>query len=192
MSHGFDARKQRRMALTAAIAAGAVFAMAGLSVAAVPLYKAFCQATGYGGTPKIGGGPATGRLDRPIDVRFDANTAADLPVRFGPEVRSQRLVLGETSVAFFDVHNFTDAPVTGVASFNVTPHKAAKYFNKLQCFCFKESVFGPGETSRLAVMFYVDPALASDPETQEVGAVTLSYTFFRSADEAAAALGGAS
>jgi cytochrome c oxidase assembly protein subunit 11 len=181
--------KQRRMALTAALVAGAVVGMVGLSFAAVPLYRAFCSATGYGGTTRVAASASTRALGRPIEVRFDANVAQDLPVEFAPAQRAQQLRLGQTGVAFFKLRNVSSRPVTAVASYNVTPHKAGAFFNKLECFCFQPRVFAPGEEAELAVMFYVDPALADDPDTEEVEAVTLSYTYFADADAAAAALG---
>lgn len=179
--------KKRRMALTAAIVVGAVVSMTGLAFAAVPLYQAFCKATGYGGTTQTARAAADRMLDRTIDVRFDANVAADLPIEFQPVERSQRLRLGETGLAFFRVRNTSDKPVTAVASYNVAPYKVGVYFQKLECFCFQARVLAPGETAQLPVIYFVDPELASDRETEEVREVTLSYTFFRSADEAVAA-----
>jgi cytochrome c oxidase assembly protein subunit 11 len=184
--------QRRRLAITAAIAATAVIAMVGLSFAAVPLYKAFCQATGYGGVTQRAAAAPKQVLDRMIEVRFDANVSSELPVEFVPEQRAQRLRLGESGVAFFSLHNLSDKPVTGVASFNVAPNKAGRYFVKLECFCFQPRQYAPGETARLAVVYYVDPELASDVETEEVQSLTLSYTYFRSVDEAAAALENAS
>ena len=181
-------KPRRRMALTAALAALAVSGMTGLAFAAVPLYRAFCQATGYGGTTQTGRAAPTRVLERMVEVRFDTNVAANLPVEFGPDVPAQHLHLGATSVAFFHVRNTSDHPVTAVASYNVTPHKIGVYFTKLECFCFQPHELAPGETAELPVIYFVDPALASDPTTSEVQQVTLSYTFFRSVNEAAAAL----
>jgi cytochrome c oxidase assembly protein subunit 11 len=180
-------KKKKRLAVTAALLSVAAVAMVGLSFAAVPLYRAFCSATGYGGTTRVAA-RAAHTLGRPIEVRFDANVAQDLPVEFAPSQSSEMLRLGQTAVAFFKVHNLSQEPVTAVATYNVAPHKAGPYFNKLECFCFQPRVFAPGETADLAVMFYVDPELAGDPDTREVSQITLSYTYFRSADAAAAAL----
>ena len=178
----------KRLALTAAITIAAVLGMTGLAFAAVPLYRAFCSATGYGGTTQVARAAPSQVLARMVEVRVDTNVAADLPIEFGSDVPSQRLHLGATSVAFFHVRNTSDHPVTAVAAYNVTPHKIGVYFTKLECFCFQPHELAPGESAELPVIYFVDPALATDPTTREVQTVTLSYTFFRSANEAAAAL----
>lgn len=182
------ASKRKRMALTAAIAAGLVVGMTGLAFAAVPLYRAFCQATGYGGTTQVARAAASEVLARTVQVRFDTNVASDLPIEFKPVDAVQDVRLGATGLAFFRVRNTSDHPVTAVASYNVTPHKIGIYFEKLECFCFQPHNLAPGESAELPVIYFVDPKLASDPATREVSQVTLSYTFFRSTSEAAAAL----
>jgi cytochrome c oxidase assembly protein subunit 11 len=171
---------KKRMAITAALAAGAVAAMTGLAFAAVPLYQAFCRVTGYGGTTQTATAAPSAMLDQRIEVRFDANHAPDLPVAFTPVQRAQTLRIGETSVAFYRVRNTSDHPVTAVATFNVTPHAAGQYFAKLECFCFQDRTLAPGEEAELPVVYFVDPELVSDPETKEIGSITLSYTYFRS------------
>jgi cytochrome c oxidase assembly protein subunit 11 len=170
----------KRMAVTAAIAVGAVVAMTGLAFAAVPLYQAFCRITGYGGTTQTATAAPTAVLDRRIEVRFDANHANDLPVEFTPAQSAQHLRIGETSVAFYRVRNISDQPVTAVATFNVTPHSAGQYFAKLECFCFQDRTLAPGEEAELPVVYFVDPELVSDPDTNELDSITLSYTYFRS------------
>lgn len=179
--------KRRRMAMTAASIVAVVAAMTGLAFAAPPLYDMFCDVTGYGGTTQTARAAASRVLERTIEVRFDSNVATDLPIEFTP-ARTETLRLGETGLAFFHVRNNSDAPVTAIASYNVTPHKVGQYFQKLECFCFQERTLAPGEEAELPVVFFVDPRLASDPETEEVGSVTLSYTYFRTRSQAAAAL----
>jgi cytochrome c oxidase assembly protein subunit 11 len=176
-----SAPNRKRMALTAAIAAATVAGMTGLSFAAVPLYQAFCRITGYGGTTQTADAAPTQVLDRRIVVRFDANIAPDLPVEFAPRQRSETLRIGETGLAFYRVRNLSDQPVTARATYNVAPHMAGPYFAKLECFCFQDRVLAPGEEAELPVVFFVDPEIASDPDTREIGTLTLSYTFFRSA-----------
>jgi len=184
-----SARSQkRRMALTAASAAVAVAAMTGLAFAAVPLYDMFCKVTGYGGTTQVAAIAPTQVIDRAIAVRFDANVSPDLQIKFTPVERAQSLRLGETGIARYRVENLSDQPVTVVASYNVAPHKAGVFFQKLECFCFQDQTIGPHETLELPVVYYVDPELATDRETEEIDTITLSYTFFRSADAAAASL----
>ena len=163
---------------TAMIAASVVVGMVGLSFAAVPAYKAFCQVTGWGGTTQRAEEGAGQTLAREITVRFDSTVSAGLPWRFKPEQVSQTLHIGETGLAFYEAENLTGKPVSGRASFNVSPAKAGIYFRKIECFCFTEQTLQPGEKVSMPVTYFVDPALADDKNLDEVETITLSYTFF--------------
>lgn len=170
--------KNSRNAKTATIAAAASITMVGLSFAAVPLYRAFCQATGFGGTTQRAEAATGVVLNRTITVRFDANVSPDLPWAFRPEQLAQTLKIGETGLAYFEAENQSAKPITGRASFNVTPEKAAIYFKKIQCFCFNEQVLRPHQKVSMPVTYFIDPAIAKDPGLDDVDTVTLSYTFF--------------
>ena len=172
--------RERRTRITAAVLFGVVAGMAGLSLASSELYRMFCQATGYGGTPK------TENVARPkvvtdgqVTVRFDANVNSALPWRFHPEKRQVRVRLGEETLVYFTAANLADQPVTGTATFNVVPEKVAQYFSKLECFCFTEQTLAPGQEVNMPVVFFVDPALAEDSTARDATTITLSYTFFR-------------
>ena len=176
----------RRNAILAASLTGVIGGMVGLSFAAVPLYRLFCAATGYGGTPQIGpeAGPgATGKL---ITVRFNADVNSGLPWEFAPLVREVKVQLGEEQLAFYAARNQAKAPITGRALYNVTPDKVGKYFHKTECFCFTEQTLAAGQDMQFPLTFWVDPAIANDPNTADVTTITLSYTFFRNLDDAAA------
>lgn len=162
---------------------GVVAGMVGLTYASAPLYRIFCAATGFDGTPKMYSAPSAGVTATTIEVRFDANVGQGLPWEFRSEKVSTELRLGENTVDFFRARNAGDAPVIGVAKFNVTPLKAAKYFNKIKCFCEDGQELKPGQSARFGVAYFVDPAIATDPETKDVTALTLSYTFFPSKSE---------
>lgn len=185
-------RTKHGNALLAGGMVAVIAGMVGLSFAAVPLYRAFCQATGYGGTPKIGGPSAAQarasvngeQATGTIAVRFDANTSPALPWRFLPAQTEMRVALGEDHVAFYSGRNLDAVPVTGVATYTVTPDKAAKYFHKTACFCFNEQTLEGGQDMQFPLSFWVDPAIATDPGTADIRTVTLSYTFFRSLDDA--------
>jgi cytochrome c oxidase assembly protein subunit 11 len=159
-----------------------------MAFAAVPLYDAFCKVTGYGGTTQEAAAAPSQILDRRIEVRFDANTAPDLPVDFAPKQNAQTLRIGETGLAFYRVRNISNEAVVARATYNVTPHIAGQYFAKLECFCFTDRVIAPGAEADLPVVFFVDPEIVSDPDTAEIGTLTLSYTFFRSTSPEAQAL----
>lgn len=176
----------RKNAFTAAIVAAAVAAMTGLAFAAVPLYDAFCRATGFGGeTQRAEAGP--GRvLEQRIQVRFDANTASDLPVEFAPKQSTQSRRIGETGLAFYRIRNLSDEAIVARATYNVTPHTAGAYFFKTECFCFNDRVLAPGEEADLPVVYFISPDLATDPDTRGLSELTLSYTYFRAADQSAA------
>lgn len=165
--------------------AAVVFGMLGLSFAAVPLYRVFCAVTGYGGTPQIGPEVSREVSDRAITVRFNADVNPNLPWTFAPEQKQVTLKLGAQQVAFYHARNDSDHPITGVAVYNVTPDKIGSYFHKTACFCFNEQTLAPHQEMQLPVSFWVDPAIAKDPSTADVTVITLSYTFFRSIDDAA-------
>lgn len=177
--------QKRRTRMTATIVGAIVLGMTGMAFAAVPIYEAFCRVTGYGGTTQTATAGASRVLDRTVEIRFDTNVAPGLPVEFSIPEAPQHLKLGETGLAFFRVRNVSDHPVTARANYNVTPFKAGQYFAKLECFCFQDRVLAPGETVELPVVYFVDPDLATDPDTEEVRTVTLSYTYFLSTDPAA-------
>ncbi len=167
-------RRNRKVALTTLSVA---LFMGGAAWAAVPLYKMFCQATGFGGTPRQVDSASPTRGERTLTVRFDANTSGDLNWTFAPEANSIRLQTGETATIFYRVTNHSKHSVTGMATYNVTPDQAGPYFNKISCFCFTEQTLAPGETIDMPVVFYLDPALEKDAVMKLTEGVTLSYTF---------------
>ena len=173
-----------RRDVTVAAACVAFFAgMIGVTYASVPLYKLFCQITGYGGTTQQAAAPSQKVLDRMITVRFDANVSPGLPWEFQPVKREVTMRIGETMNASFMAKNIFAAPSRGKASFNVVPELAGSYFNKLECFCFTDTTLKPGESLDMPVVFFVDPAIVDEPDLKDIKTITLSYTFFPSADE---------
>lgn len=183
MSKTPDPKSQRRTAL---IAAGVAIGMVGAAFAAVPLYDLFCKVTGYGGTTQTAKAAPTRVLDRSIEVRFDANHPPGVPVEFKPEQISQRVRLGETGLAFYTFKNVSDRPITAVAAYNVTPHSTGQFFVKLECFCFQERTFQPGESVELPVVYFVAPELVEDRDARTVQTITLSYTFYEAPESGAA------
>jgi cytochrome c oxidase assembly protein subunit 11 len=179
------AKHRRRNAATAGLLVAVVAAMLGLTAASVPLYRLFCQATGLGGTTqRASAGPDREVAGRLITVRFDANTAPELGWEFKPVQSSVTVHPGEEKVIAYRAKNLTREPVTGTATFNVTPAKTGIYFDKLQCFCFTRQHLDPGQSAELSVKFFVDPDIASDPNTRDVDTITLSYTMFRAPSDA--------
>ena len=168
------ARSHRRVALRSGAVAMVMLAAA---FAAVPLYRMFCQATGFGGTTQRVAKPSDVILDRKISVRFDSNVGSGLGWTFEPVVRSVNVRLGETVVAHYRATNTSSVPVTGTATFNVTPDVSGAFFNKIECFCFTEQRLEPGQSVDMPVTFYVDPALAKARDARRVEDITLSYTF---------------
>lgn len=156
--------------------------MTALAFASVPLYRIFCQKTGYGGTPQIVYQNATKVSDRLIKIRFNATVQKDLPWKFKPLQNEVTVYAGETGLAFYQVENTSDRPLVGIATYNVTPDKAGLYFNKIECFCFDEQTLPPGQVIDMPVQFFIDPEIDQDPNLKDVTTVTLSYTFFHAKD----------
>ena len=171
-------RQQARNRRTGLIAAGAALAMVGAAYAAVPLYFAFCKATGFGGTTQTATSGAAAKGARSLVVRFDANVAPGLDWTFEPETTSINLRTGVTATVFFRVHNKTDRETAATAVYNVAPDVSGAWFDKISCFCFSEQHLGPHETAELPVVFFLDPRLEREHEMDLVEEVTLSYTLF--------------
>lgn len=170
------ARGQRR---TAFVSAAVAASMLGLAYAAVPLYRMFCQLTGFGGTAQRAEKPSNMVLDYNITVRFDANVAKGLPWTFEPVQKTMTVKVGENALAFYRATNNSDRPVKGTASFNVSPDVAGIHFQKVECFCFTEQLLQPGETVEMPVSFYIDPKITTDRDAWARAAqITLSYTFY--------------
>lgn len=165
--------------MIATIAGAGVAGMLGLAFAAEPLYAGFCQVTGFGGTTRVATEGPSEILDKTIEIRFDANVA-DAPLDFRALQTTQTVKIGQHGLAFYEVTNPTDAEVRVIASYNVTPHYAGPYFNKLECFCFSERVIAPGETRKLPVVYFISPAMVEDRVAGQLETITLSYTFFDS------------
>ena len=179
MSEAAAAPRPRRNGRTAALAALVALAMVGLAYASVPLYRLFCQVTGFAGTTQMRlGASAPGAAAGHVSVRFDANRSSALPWEFRPEEAHREVRIGERSIAFFTARNLSDRAVTGTATFNVTPTSAGQYFVKVQCFCFTEQRLEPGQEVRMPVIFYVDPKILDDPDARRISEITLSYTFY--------------
>jgi cytochrome c oxidase assembly protein subunit 11 len=167
--------KNRRVAL---FAASGFFAMVGMAYASVPLYKIFCQTTGFGGTTQRAVKAPDMATDKIISVRFDANTSSGLGWRFQPKQMTMQVKIGAQNMAYFEAKNLGDKISTGSAIYNVSPPIAGRFFDKIQCFCFTKQVLKPGETAEFPVVFFVDPDILKDPDGKGTEEITLSYTFY--------------
>ncbi|HHZ11016.1 MAG TPA: cytochrome c oxidase assembly protein [Rhizobiales bacterium] len=175
---GVTPARQRSNLMIAGACAAFFAGMLGMAYASVPLYRLFCQITGYGGTTQRVETYADRVLDRTITIRFDANTAGALPWEFQPSAREITGRIGETMKATYRAVNRFNVPTYGRATFNVTPEMAGAYFNKIECFCFTDTTLAPGESLDMPVVFYVDPDIVDVPELKDIRTITLSYTFF--------------
>lgn len=177
------ASQKSRNGRTALTLGAVVVVMVGLAFAAVPLYRLFCQVTGFGGTTQVAEALPEQVSEREITVLFDATTSPELPWHFRAAQRQVKLKVGEPGLIHYLATNLADRPTVGTATFNVTPLKAGQYFNKVQCFCFTEQALQPGEEASLGVSFFIDPAILDDPNLDDVNTITLSYTFFVDPDQ---------
>lgn len=168
-------QKDKKLAI---LLSAAFFAMLALAYASVPLYKVFCQKTGFGGTPKIGRLTDVKVINREITVKFVASTHRDLPWQFKTMQHKVKLKIGESGLAYFYAKNLSDKPIVGMATYNVSPDAAGQYFNKIECFCFEEQLLGAGEAMDMPVYFFIDPEFCNDPMLKDLKEITLSYTFF--------------
>ena len=173
------ARRNGRVAASMALL---VAAMVGLAFAAVPLYRLFCQVTGFAGTTMRAAETAAAAV-RPVpgesvSVRFDANVSRELSWQFRPTETHRVVQIGSRNMAVYTARNMSTRPLTGTATFNVTPVQAGQYFSKVQCFCFQEQTLAPGQQVQMPVVYFVDPKILEDPATRDISEITLSYTFY--------------
>ncbi len=161
----------------------AVAVMVGVAFASVPLYRMFCQITGFGGTTMVSDKLPDQILERQVTVKFDANTSRNINWSFKPEKHQETVKLGQQGLISFIAKNNDSQPTAGTAIYNVTPNKVGKYFQKTQCFCFGDQTLEPGQEMPMPVVFYIDPAMDKDPTMQDVKSITLSYTFFPAESE---------
>jgi cytochrome c oxidase assembly protein subunit 11 len=181
-----------RNARTAWKLVAVVGGMLGLAYAAVPLYEAFCKATGFGGTPLVAQAGERPVIARTVTVRLDSNVDPNLAWRFEPVEREIKVRLGEEKLVFFRATNVSQRPIVGTATYNVTPERTAGWFNKIQCFCFNEQLLAPGQSVDMPVVFFVDAEMAKDRRYDDIRTITLSYTFYEAKTERARTLlGGA-
>ncbi len=177
----------RRNLRTGLMAFAGACAMLGLGYASVPLYRLFCQVTGFGGTTMTATESDAARAaqlatGQKISIRFDGSSAMGMPWTFRATQATDTVIIGERDIATYTARNDSDQTITGMATFNVTPEQAGKYFNKIQCFCFTEQTLLPGQEVTMPVLYFVDPAMLDDPNMQGVEQITLSYTFHRADD----------
>ncbi|XP_075224912.1 cytochrome c oxidase copper chaperone COX11 [Lycorma delicatula] len=182
-----SSRRDIRHRSTVYYVCGVIALTVGLSYAAVPLYRIFCQAYSYGGTvSELEGNVDLQKLEkkkhREITIKFNADVSSSLKWNFQPQQNEIKVVPGETALAFYTAENPLDKPVVGVSTYNVVPFEAGQYFNKIQCFCFEEQMLNPGEQVDMPVFFYIDPEYAEDPRMEYVNDIILSYTFFEVKD----------
>ena len=170
--------QNQRNTRVALLALSVFVSMVGLAYASVPLYRAFCQATGFGGTP-LRAAQAPGVVsDKFINIRFDANSASELGWAFAPKQNVMRVRLGEQNIAVFEAHNNSSSEKVGSAVYNISPPTAGAFFNKIQCFCFTRQTLKAGATAEFPVTFFVDPEILKDPDGKLIPEITLSYTFY--------------
>jgi len=172
-------RRLTRDAVVASICGFVVVLMVGASYAAVPFYNWFCRATGFNGTTQVStAAPSGGALKRTIAVRFDSNVSGGLPWKFEPEQTEITIPIGQVTTIYYTVTNQSARETTGQAAYNVAPLTVGRYFEKINCFCFTEQTFAPGETRQMPVVFYVDPSIVKDHDDDALNTITLSYTFY--------------
>lgn len=178
MTHPDKAQHDKNTKILALIF-GVVFMMVGVSFAAAPLYNLFCRVTGFNGTTQVSTALPDKILDRTVTVKFDTNVNSNLMWQFKPNQNDVTVKIGQDALVSFTAQNTGSTPTAGTAVYNVTPLKVGKYFNKTQCFCFDNQVLTPDQSMKMPVIFYIDPAMADDPDMGDVKVITLSYSFFK-------------
>lgn len=181
-----DANKRRKDTTSITLYASGLLILAGtLSYASVPLYRAICSRTGFGGTPITDSTKFTPekmtpiQTDKRIKIKFSSEVSSQMPWKFKPEQQEVSVLPGETALAFYKAKNTSPEPIVGMATYTVIPERAAAYFSKIQCFCFEEQLLMPGEEVDMPLFFFIDPDFALDPAMAHISDIVLHYTFFK-------------
>jgi len=173
-----DKNKYKKPYFVLILCFGIFFFMLSLSFAAVPLYKLFCQVTGYGGTPQIAIIKSSDIGERDFTIRYDVNVSSELNWEVKPEFDYHDIVTGENIFTYYKAKNLSDKAIDGTATYNIVPAEAASYFMKVECFCFTEQRLESNEIIDMPLVFYIDPSIDRDRDLKNVDTITLSYTFF--------------
>jgi cytochrome c oxidase assembly protein subunit 11 len=149
-------------------------AMFGFGFALIPFYQKICEVTGINRLLKqdevVNTQIDTGRF---VTIEFDSNLRSALPWTFRPLQTSQRIHPGEMTTVMYEIRNTSNRAITGQAVPSYGPQLAERYFKKLDCFCFTQQTLQPGESRQMPVVFVIEAGLP-----QDVGTITLSYSFF--------------
>jgi cytochrome c oxidase assembly protein subunit 11 len=152
-----------------------VLLMGGFAYALVPMYRKICEVVGISDTRDVNFAAANSQVDmsRQLTVEFVAAVNQSAPLRFQPVDKRVKIHPGELTTIYYRVVNTTDQVLVGQAVPSYSPERAARYFTKVQCFCFSNQTFQPHEEREMPVVFYVNRELPED-----IGTITLAYTFF--------------
>lgn len=179
-----ERQKYRNRTATYYTASLGIFFLA-LAFSAVPIYRAICQRTGWGGIPITDSTKFTPDKLIPVDtnkrirIQFTCQSSGILPWKFTPLQREVYVVPGETALAFYRAKNMSKEDIIGMATYSISPDNVAGYFNKIQCFCFEEQRLSAGEEVDMPVFFFIDPDFAKDPAMRNIDDVVLHYSFFK-------------
>jgi len=157
--------------------------MTTIVVFSVPIYNLFCKVTGYGGTTSYSSEASLRVIDRDIKIRFNADVNDSLNWSFLAPQNIEIIKVGENIKVDYIATNNSLSETIGTATFNVLPEKVGPYFIKTECFCFEKQSLRSKETTKMPVVFYIDPAISEDPTMTNIETITLSYTFFKYIDD---------
>jgi len=146
-----------------------------------PLYNIICDITGLNGRTNSAAvvSPDGAEVsDRVVTVEFVSVINSSAAWSFTPAQKSMEVVPGKTYTAHYTARNLNGRPAVGQAVPSVAPSSAAKYFNKIECFCFTKQEFEAGGEKEMPLIFFVEPDLPRSVDT-----ITLSYTYFDTGEE---------
>jgi cytochrome c oxidase assembly protein subunit 11 len=148
--------------------------MFGFAWALIPMYRVICEVTGINQVVKADSAEGLG-TPQPfgVELTFDANVQPGLPWEVRPLTPHLSGKTGEFIKVEYLITNRSNRRVVGQAIPRYLPAAAAEYVKKIDCFCFRQQTFAPGETKRLPVVFVIDPKMP-----REIRDITLAYTLF--------------
>ena len=175
-NRGAAAPAPRRWPLSCA---ALVVAMVGAAYAAVPLYRLFCQVTGFDGTPRIATSPSATVLDQTVTMRFDGNVAPGLPWRFEPVQTTMDVKIGENMLAFYRATNTSDQPRTRHRDLQRVARDRGRLLQQAAVLLLHRAAAASRArpwSCRSASSSI--PQIVNDKDARAVTHITLSYTFY--------------
>ena len=112
-----------------------------------------------------------------ITLNLDTKVDEKLSWNFFTTNNSLEVKIGQLYKIDFNVENYSSSKSSGKAIYSVKPELLKKYFDEIDCFCYKKQTLLPSEKSTYSITFYIDPKILSDLKPKDIKDINIYYTF---------------